>query len=300
MYTPSDDPFRTPYNGRPSQDGGRRPSQDDSIGRTMPVGSPNGDFFGVPDPGFRTASPESGAPVQRQPSSSSSYGGRPPVRKPSQDYPYQPSGRKSSGENQLSYGNSSSQATAGVIIPNKSTIAEEDIKVPFGRSGDEDSPASSRAGSPDGMRVSLQSASSNVNGGPRSPDGRSPLDRLGQGQTFGLNALGANLMSSPKSDEDDTGSDRRAPSEYFDKLSYGRASVQSDLSGKGARGHRQVCHILFPVFRNLTPFLHYISLLKMQRSSGVITSSRSQPCKTGWRLWKVPLRQRIRRALYLP
>lgn len=206
----------------------------------MPIRSPTGET----NPGYRTPSPDPGVPAQRRPSSSSSYNSRPPVRKPSQDYPnvpYQPPARKFSGENQMPYGNGSSQATTGVIVPNKSTIAEEDIKVPFGRSGDEDeSPTSSRAGSPDGMRVSLQSASTNANGGPRSPDGRSPLDRLGQGQTFGLNALGANLVSSPKSDEDETSSDRRAPSEYFDKLSYGRASVQSDVSGKGARGHRQV------------------------------------------------------------
>jgi len=260
MYTSPDDPFRNPPNSgperRPSQDGERRPSLDDPLDRAVPTRSLTGDSFNAATPNFRTPSPEPGIFAQRRPSSSSSYGGRQSERKPSQDYPsvpYQPPGRKSSGENQTPYGNSSSQATAGVIIPNKSTIAEEDIKVPFGRSGDEDeSPTSSRVGSPDGMRVSLQSAGSNANGGPRSPDGRSPLDRLGQGHTFGLNALGANLGSSPKSDEDEAGSDRRAPSEYFDKLSYGRASVQSDLSGKGARGHRQVCHHqLFLTFHSL-------------------------------------------------
>lgn len=115
-------------------------------------------------------------------------------------------------------------------------IAEEEIKVPFGREGDDES-SSSRAASPDGMRISMRSAGTDPNA-PRSPDGRSPLDRLGQGQSFsigGLNALGANLASPRSEDEEDAGSDRRAPSEYFDKMSLGRASVQSDVSGKGGR-----------------------------------------------------------------
>ena len=128
MYTSPDDPFRNPPNSgperRPSQDGERRPSLDDPLDRAVPTRSLTGDSFNAATPNFRTPSPEPGIFAQRRPSSSSSYGGRQSARKPSQDYPsvpYQPPGRKSSGENQTPYGNSSSQATAGVIIPNKST-----------------------------------------------------------------------------------------------------------------------------------------------------------------------------------
>lgn len=156
-------------------------------------------------------------------------------------------------------------ATSGVIIPNKSMIAEEEIRVPFGREGDDEgSFTDSRAGSPEDMaRTSVnlnKSNSLNSSGGrpggdieevPRSPDGRSPLERLG-GQSFGLNALSRTL----KSDDDDAyddhdvgsaGSDggrRGTGGDYFDKMSLGRASVQSDVSGKGARA-RQVRDMAF-------------------------------------------------------
>jgi protein SPA2 len=135
-----------------------------------------------------------------------------------------------------------SSATTGVIIPNKSTIAEEEIEVPFGR---DESPTSSRPGSTEGMRISVISGSTAnaMSQRHQSQDERlatrSPLDRLGQGgQSFGLggfNAIGAGFLSSPRSEDEETGSDRRGGSEYYDKMSFGRASVASDVSGKGGR-----------------------------------------------------------------
>lgn len=173
-----------------------------------------------------------------------------------------------------------------MIIPNKSTIAEEEITVPFGgregeqrgilRGGEDyDSPTSSRPGSADGTtRMSVQSAQTNT---PLSPGGRSPLDRLasssfgagagGPQTTFGvggglsgLNALSANPNfagnRTRSDDEDPEGSDGLGglsglsgregagrgggTSDYYDRVSLGRASVQSDASGRGAGRVRQV------------------------------------------------------------
>ena len=131
-YSSPDDPFRNSQNSRPErqppQDAGRRPSQDDPLDLTIPTRSLTDDPFNVVNPNFRTPSPEPSISAQCRPSSSSSYVGRQPAWKPSQDYPsvsHQPPGRKSSGKNQTLYGNSSSQATAGVTIPYKSTIAED-------------------------------------------------------------------------------------------------------------------------------------------------------------------------------
>ncbi|KAF8308269.1 hypothetical protein DL93DRAFT_2171228 [Clavulina sp. PMI_390] len=265
----SGEQYRTSYAS--SKNG--RPSQEDNNGPPMPKRTLTNDS--VVSPGYQSGSPE---PVQapiRRPSSSSSYGRgggqgdnysrnapsrEMPNRKPSQDYPGSNNNYPSQSRRQPSddFANNPSpitpsqpgQATTGVIIPNKSMIAEEEIKVPFGQAGDDDdlSPSSSRAGSPEdgAMRVSLQSASTANLREPRSPDGRSPLDRLGQAQaqTFGLNALGANLGvgGGVRSDDDldETGSERRGGSDYYDKMSFGRTSVQSDVSKRGMGARQSV------------------------------------------------------------
>lgn len=232
--------------------------------------------------GYRQeTSPEPASPAQRKPSGDSiaslSHNRRPshsqeamaayPLnrRKPSQDVnnpnsSTNPSASVRKGSNESSAFSSSqgpSSATAGVIIPNKSTIAEEVIEVPFGRDGD--SPSPSRPDSPvgsadlDNTRASIQSGSVNTAGpgGGRSarssPDSlrlstKSPLDRLGgQARSFsgtvgGLNALGQGLLASSRSeDEEGAMSERRAGSDYYDKMSFGRASVASDVSGRGGR-----------------------------------------------------------------
>ncbi|KAF8331355.1 uncharacterized protein EI90DRAFT_2972490 [Cantharellus anzutake] len=236
--------------------------------------------------GYRQeASPEPSLPTQRKPSgdseASTSYNRQPSQsqeimaaypqsrRKPSQEannanistnsINTSTSLRKGSNESSaISSSQGPSSATAGVIIPNKSTIAEEVIEVPFGR--EEDSPSlSSRPGTPEGgadpngMRASIQSSSTRTAGaavGPglrSSPDSlrlssKSPLERLGgQAQSFGgavggLNALSQGLLGSSRSeDEEGTMSERRAGSDYYEKLSFGRTSVASDVSGKGGR-----------------------------------------------------------------
>lgn len=265
----------------------RRPSQDEHNSRPPFRASQPSDASALtnappPQPppqgtlGYRQeTSPEPGPSIQQQqrkPSSDSmgsSYNRRPsqetntyPLNtsrrsRPSQDstvnYNQQPTRKTSAESAAFSSSQGPSSATTGVIIPNKSTIAEEEIEVPFGR---DESPTSSRPGSADGMRISVNSGSTAnaIAQRRQSPDERlvtrSPLDRLGQGgQTFGLgglNALGAGLLSSPRSEDDETGSDRRGGSEYYDKMSFGRASVASDISGKGVRV-RQVVVVHFEV-----------------------------------------------------
>ncbi|KAA1470711.1 hypothetical protein DENSPDRAFT_836571 [Dentipellis sp. KUC8613] len=96
----------------------------------------------------------------------------------------------------------SATATSGMIIPNKSTIAEEDIEVPYGR-------ATRESGSTTG-------------------EGEGDGDEL-EGGLGGLSGLSRRLGR----DEDDGAA--RSGDDYFDKMSFGRASVNSDRSLKGGR-----------------------------------------------------------------
>ena len=86
----------------------------------------------------------------------------------------------------------SATATSGIIIPNKSTIAEEDIEVPYGRS--ESAPE----------------------------DGDGETDEV----EGGLGALARRLIQDPDTD----GGGRS--DEYYDKMSFGRTSVASDRSAR--------------------------------------------------------------------
>lgn len=86
----------------------------------------------------------------------------------------------------------SATATSGIIIPNKSTIAEEDIEVPYGRS--ESAPE----------------------------DGDGEADEV----EGGLGALARRLIQDPDTD----GGGRS--DEYYDKMSFGRTSVASDRSAR--------------------------------------------------------------------
>ncbi len=89
----------------------------------------------------------------------------------------------------------SATVTSGIIIPNKSTIAEEDIEVPYGRS--ESAPE----------------------------DGDGETDEV----EGGLSALARRLGQEPDTDGGGRSDD------YFDKISFGRASVASDRSARGGR-----------------------------------------------------------------
>ncbi|KAI0042955.1 hypothetical protein FA95DRAFT_1524753 [Auriscalpium vulgare] len=96
----------------------------------------------------------------------------------------------------------SATATSGMIIPNKSTIAEEDIEVPYARRG----------------------------GSARDRESESEGD-VGD-EPGGLSGLAQRLRGT----EDDEPGLRSGGDEYFDKMSFGRGSVASDRSAKGAPG----------------------------------------------------------------
>ena len=90
----------------------------------------------------------------------------------------------------------SATVTSGIIIPNKSTIAEEDIEVPYGRS--ESAPE----------------------------DGDGETDEV----EGGLSGLARRLGQDPDTDGGGRSDD------YFDKMSFGRASVASDRSARAGGG----------------------------------------------------------------
>ena len=89
----------------------------------------------------------------------------------------------------------SATVTSGIIIPNKSTIAEEDIEVPYGRS---------------------ESAPEDGDGEPGGVEG-------------GLGGLARRLAQDPDTDGGARSDD------YYDKISFGRTSVASDRSARGGR-----------------------------------------------------------------
>ncbi|KAH7907886.1 hypothetical protein BJ138DRAFT_1116316 [Hygrophoropsis aurantiaca] len=166
---------------------------------------------------------------------SNSYTSR---RKPSQDFPPRRSedrerdfGRRPSASASIhsdSTGTTNAQsatATSGMIIPNKSTIAEEEIEVPYGReirdsSGtavdDRDRGHEHREVDTDGE---LESA--------EYPHVQSPMG--------GLSGLSARLRGVDAEDEEGAGG-TRSGDDYYDKMSLGRTSVTSDRSaGIGSR-----------------------------------------------------------------
>lgn len=124
-------------------------------------------------------------------------------------------------ESTTSNGNAQS-ATSGVIIPNKSTIAEEEIEVPYGRQ----------------IRDSSSTAMLDDGDRDRNTDGESgsPL-MLG-----GLNGLSARLKQVDEEEESDPPMRNGVPSageDYFDRVSYGRTSVASDRSASKVPGEEE-------------------------------------------------------------
>lgn len=112
---------------------------------------------------------------------------------PQQDLGRRPS--VASGTDSTSATNAqSATVTSGIIIPNKSTIAEEDIEVPYGR---------------------IESAPE---------DGDAETDEVD-----GLGGLARRLAQDPDTDGGARSDD------YYDKISFGRASVASDRSARGGR-----------------------------------------------------------------
>ncbi|PCH36738.1 hypothetical protein WOLCODRAFT_109116 [Wolfiporia cocos MD-104 SS10] len=154
-----------------------------SIGRASRASdlqAANGGY--APGPSSRAASTDEYANGRR---STDTMGSR---RRPSQDT----GGRRPSEASE----SAAQSATAGMVIPTKSTIAEEDIEVPYGR------------------------GSSGARGRESDSDGDADDPRP---MTGGLAGLSARLQAD--GDED----------ELYDKLSFGRASVQSDRSAGAGR-----------------------------------------------------------------
>ena len=144
----------------------------------------------------------------RNPRSQDTTGRRSEDRQDREFLVHRPSGSVS--ESTTSNGNAQS-ATSGVIIPNKSTIAEEEIEVPYGRQ----------------IRDSSSTAMLDDGDRDRHTDGEQESSPM----VGGLNGLSARLK---QVDEEDHNPMRNGvPStgeDYFDRVSYGRASVASDRS----------------------------------------------------------------------
>lgn len=150
-----------------------------------------------------------------------------------------PSGRRPSGDDAASgstYGPVAT-ATSGVVIPNKSTIAEEKIEVPYGREDD--------AGD---MRASGSTVTGDDNDEDRDDDRGMDSASVGfksptspSGGLGGLSALSAmgKRQASRKRDSDDDIATGRSDSDYYDK-SFKRASGSSDKPTRsGSRSRKQ-------------------------------------------------------------
>ena len=131
-----------------------------------------------------------------------------------------------------SYG-SVATATSGVVIPNKSTIAEEKIEVPYGR---EDDPADMQT--------------SGVRGDDRDEDGDHDgrgIDRISVGfksptsSVGGLNALSvmATIPANRKRESDDDTGPAKSDSDYYEKT-FGRISGSSDRMGRSSSRARKL------------------------------------------------------------
>ncbi|KAH7921276.1 hypothetical protein BV22DRAFT_1038847 [Leucogyrophana mollusca] len=122
----------------------------------------------------------------------------------------------------------SATATSGMIIPNKSTIAEEEIEVPYGREIRDSSGTAvdDRDRSQERREVDTDGVTDGEHESGEYSNQRSPL--------AGLNGLSARLRGADV-DEDEGGGGTRSGDDYYDKVSLGRTSVTSDRSA-GAVG----------------------------------------------------------------
>ncbi|OCH92044.1 hypothetical protein OBBRIDRAFT_774139 [Obba rivulosa] len=209
------------YTGSPS---GRRPSEDMASGRRSAEAYGGSDVY--------PANAATASMARRRPSADLYGGDR---RRPSQDIggrrsedlPGATIGRRPSesvsttSESTAASTAQSATAGMGMIIPNKSTIAEEDIKVPYGREVRD-----SVGTATDERTRGEPGRETDTDDGERSPP---------PGGLAGLSALSARLQA----DADDDDGAGRSGEDYYDKMSFGRASVASDrstgVSGIGAR-----------------------------------------------------------------
>ncbi|KAI5118308.1 hypothetical protein M0805_006476 [Coniferiporia weirii] len=236
---PSEDNYR-----RPSEDSYRRRPSEDAYGNRSEDGGYNGVRRVSEDNNFGRDS--FAASSRRKPSQDIVSNLRNEERRrPSPDVTL--SGRRSGEDDRelarrpsgsISTASDSTNATNAqreVIIPNKSTIAEEDIEVPYGRERESSSTAvggrasrspDTRERSPDQrMDTDGEGITDNEPSSSRSP-------QMEAGGLGGLSGLSARLRDRPveEEDEDSWSGQGRSGEEYFDKLSLGRASVASDRS----------------------------------------------------------------------
>lgn len=118
----------------------------------------------------------------------------------------------------------------GMIIPNKSTIAEEEIEVPYGREVRDSTGTAVDERGRDRDRVSGRNRSRDFSRG--TDTDADPDEPMG-----GLAGLSARLQQVDVDDDEEegrmSGAGARSNDEYFDKMSYGRASAASDRSAGG-------------------------------------------------------------------
>lgn len=159
------------------------------------------------------------------------------------DYGRRPSGAASvsgtSDSTSTANAAQSTTATSGMIIPNKSTIEEEYIEVPYGRDARES--GSTTIDERERSRETSQDASliGGLTDGEHDSASDYPSPLSPRSPPAGLSGLSARLKG-VDDDEDDgatSGHGGRSGDDSYDKLSYGRSSVNSDRSvgGIGSR-----------------------------------------------------------------
>ncbi|KAH7883156.1 hypothetical protein F5I97DRAFT_1939003 [Phlebopus sp. FC_14] len=190
---------------RPSEDAFGRPRQSDD---EKPSGRRSEDIHG--------GDASNGYVARRKPSQDINFNARSGAGAGA-DFGRRPSASASIHSDSTGTTNAQSgTATSGMIIPNKSTIAEEDIEVPYGRE----------------IRDSSGTAVDDRDGS-QERRVRDLDDDLGadDGSMGGLSGLSARLRGQVNmDDDDDDGGGGRSGEDYFDKVSLGRASVTSDRS----------------------------------------------------------------------
>lgn len=125
---------------------------------------------------------------------------------------------ESISESTTSNGNAQS-ATSGVIIPNKSTIAEEEIEVPYGR------------------QIRDSSSTAMLDDGDR--DRNTDVEQESS-PMVGLNGLRARFKQVDEEDNPPTRNGVPSSGEdYFERMSYGRTSVASDRSVSKVPGEEE-------------------------------------------------------------
>lgn len=212
----------------------RRPSEDFNSSRRSE------DIYGGMDPpppppsSRRKPSQDLYGNDRRKPSQDSAISGR---RSTEREYGRRPSESVSTTSDSTSTTNAqSATAGMGMIIPNKSTIAEEEIEVPYGREVRDSTGTAVDERGRDRDRTSGRARSRDFSRG-------TDTDADADEPVGGLAGLSARLQQVEGDDDEEdgrmSGAGARSNDDYYDKVSYGRASVASDRSAGGgaSRGY---------------------------------------------------------------